>query len=305
MKLYKNIFGVVLLLFCASLYAQQEPNYSLYRYTMNVINPSYAGADGTSSLAANFRSQWVNVRNAPETQSFFYSTPISDKIGLGVSVVNDQVFIENRTSFVVDFSYKVQLDESLNLFLGIKAGGNTYNIDTDGLAELDFPSDPALGNIDTGFSPNVGFGAHLAHEKYFVSLSVPRIILSDRAINDNGVVTTGNDNTHVYLSGGYNIQLGSNVEFRPSTMLRFITGAPFSMDITAAFRFNQRFELGALYRTDDAFAGVMMLNLADWMDLGYAYETSTRSEITDASDGTHEIFVKFIFGRNQKEKEEE
>lgn len=297
MKLYKNIFGVVLLLVCGSLYAQQEPNYSLYRYTMNVINPAYAGADGTSSLVTSFRSQWVNVDNAPETQTFFYSTPLSDKVGLGVSVVNDQVFIENRTSFVVDFSYKVQLNESLNLFLGLKAGGGTYNINRGGLANLDFPVDPALGNIDTGFSPNVGFGAYLAHEKYFLSFSVPRILLNDRVTTENGTVSFANDKTHVYLSGGYNFMLGSDVEFRPSAMLRYVGGAPFSMDITAAFRFNQRFELGVLYRTDDSFAGVMMLNLADWMDLGYAYETSTRSEISDVSDGTHEIFLRFIFGR--------
>ena len=297
MKLYKNIFGVVLLLVCGSLYAQQEPNYSLYRYTMNVINPSFAGADGTNSLVASFRSQWINVDGAPETQSFFYQAPVSDKIGLGLSVVNDQVFIENRTSFVVDFSYKVQLNEKLNLFLGLKAGGNTYDINRNGLANLDFPSDPALGNIDTGFSPNLGFGAHIAHEKYFVSISVPKIILSERAVNDNGVITTGNENTHVYLAGGYNIQLGANAEFRPSTMLRFVSGAPFSMDITAAFRFYERFEIGALYRTDDAFAGVMMLNLADWMDLGYAYETSTRSELNDTNNGTHEVFLRFIFGR--------
>jgi len=297
MKLYKNIFGVVLLLVCGSLYAQQEPNYSLYRYTMNVINPAYAGADGTSSLVGSFRSQWVNVQNAPETQSFFYQTPLSDKVGLGVSVVNDQVFIENRTSFVVDFSYKVQINEGTNLFLGLKAGGNTYNIDRMGLSDLDFPSDPALGNIDTGFNPTFGFGAHLANDDYFVSLSVPRILLNNRVVNDNGVVISGNDKAHVYLSGGYNFDFSPNVEFRPSAMMRFVGGSPFSMDITAAFRFYERFEIGALYRTDDAFAGVMMLNLADWMDLGYAYETATGNDISNVSDGTHEILVRFIFNR--------
>ena len=42
-----------------------------------------------------------------------------------------------------------------------------------------------------------------------------------------------------------------------------------------------RFEFGAAYRTDEAFAGLMMINLADWMDVGYAYESSTRDEISN------------------------
>jgi type IX secretion system PorP/SprF family membrane protein len=156
----KNIIQIAAFLVIGNLFAQQQPNYVLYRYTMNVINPAYAASDGITTFTSNIRSQWVNIDNAPETKSFFAATPINDKIGLGVSIVTDEVFIEKTTSFNLDFSYHLTINRDLDLFLGLKAGGRTYNIDTDGLANLNLPLDPALGNVDTGFRPNVGLGVY-------------------------------------------------------------------------------------------------------------------------------------------------
>ncbi len=294
MKYYKNTLRIVAFLLFGTLYAQQEPNYSLYRYTMNVINPAYAGVDGKASLTSSFRSQWIEVDGAPETQSFFFSTPMGKKVGLGASIVNDKTFIENQTSFNIDFSYLLTLNETTNLYLGLKAGGSTYNVDTGRLNALG-TVDPALNNIDTGFRPNVGIGGYLVHEKYFVSLSMPRLLLGQGVNNDNGNVTFSNTKTHVFLSGGYNFDLSSSVEFRPSVMIRYVSGAPVSMDYTAAFRINERFELGAALRTDGAITGLFMFNLADWMDLGYAYDSSIRDEISGISEGTHEVLLRFNF----------
>jgi len=299
MNFYKNILKIVAILLFGSLYAQQEPNYSLYRYTMNVINPAYAGADGNTSLTSNIRSQWATVQDAPETQSFFYTQPIGNKIGIGLSIVSDQVFIESQTSFNIDFSYRLQVSEATNLFLGLKAGGSSYDIDRNNLANIGLPSDPALSNIDTGFRPNFGAGAYLMHDKYFLSLSVPHILSSERIDKSEGRVTQATQEAHVYLSGGYNFDLSTNTEFRPSTMVRYVSGSPISLDLTAAFRFYNRFEIGASYRTDEAISGLLMLNVADWMDVGYAYESSTRDEISNNSNGTHEVLVRFNF-KNKK-----
>ena len=302
MKFFKNTIKIVALLLFGTLYAQQQPNYALYRYTMNAINPAYAGADGMSSLTSNFRSQWIDVPDAPETQTFFFQTPLSDKVGIGLSIINDNVFVENATSFMVDFSYKLQLNETTNLFLGLMAGGNTYNIDNDGFANLDRPvDDPAINALDTGFSPNVGLGAYLVNDNYFVSLSAPRILLGDRIDANNQIITTAQEKMHMYLSGGYDFDLSSDWEFRPSTMLRYVGGAPLSVDFTAAFRYIERFELGAMYRTDGGWAGTLMFDMADWMSLGYAYEGTSREQLNNTNDGTHEIVLRFNFLKNSEE----
>ncbi len=296
MKYYKNTLRIVAFLLVGTMYAQQETNYSLYRYTMNVINPAYAGADGNASLTANMRSQWAGVQDAPETQSFFFATPLGKRVGLGISVVSDQTFIEKQTNYNIDFSYMLPMNEKTKLFLGLKAGGGTYDIQSDNLTTYSiFPVDPAIGDIDDGFNPNFGVGAYLLNDKYFVSLSAPSILNTDSVDTDSGKVSYATNSAHIYLSGGYNFKLSENTEFRPSTLIRYVDGSPLSADITAAFRFMEKFELGVAYRTDQAVSGLFMLNLADWVDLGYAYDSSTRSEITGISDGTHEVFFRLNF----------
>lgn len=296
MKYYKNTLRIIAFLLVGTMYAQQETNYSLYRYTMNVINPAYAGADGNTSLTANIRSQWAGVQDAPETQTFFFATPLGKRVGLGVSVVSDQTFIENRTNYSIDFSYMLPMNDNTKLFLGLKAGGGTYDIDSNNLTSYSiFPVDPAIGNIDDGFKPNFGVGAYLSNDKYFVSLSSPSILKTDSVDADSGKVSYATNSAHIYLSGGYNFKIGEKTEFRPSTLIRYVNGSPLSADITAAFRFVEKFEIGAAYRTDQAFTGLLMLNLANWVDLGYAYESSTRSEISGISGGTHEIFFRLNF----------
>lgn len=296
MKYIKNTLRIVVLLLFATVYAQQEPNYSLYRYSMNVINPAYAGADGKTSITANIRSQWVNVQEAPETQSFFFATPLGKRVGIGISVVSDQTFIEKQTSYNVDFSYQLPVSDHTNIYLGLKAGGGTYNLDSNGLSNYSiFPIDPAIENIDDGFNPNFGLGAYLVNDKYFVSLSVPALLKTDSVDSDSGRVSYATSTAHVYFSGGYNFKLSKNTEFRPSTLIRYISGAPLSVDITAAFKFFDAFEVGAAYRTDNAISGLMMLRLANWVNIGYAYESSTVSEISEISNGTHEILFRLNF----------
>lgn len=283
--------------------AQQEPNYSFYRYNMNVINPAYAGANGTE-LTFNFRSQWQGVQDAPETQSFAFSTGIGSNIGLGLSVINDQTFVEKQTGVNVDFSYKLQIASGTDLYLGLKAGINSFDINTRGLEVLEAnqvvvgvnSADPALADI-TDWKPNVGIGAYLKNDKYFVALSAPRILNSKRVDNDNGIVSSATDRMHMYLTGGYNFDLSSNIEFKPSAMLRYVKGAPLSTDITAAFNFFNRFEIAANYRFDNAIGGMALINASDWLDFGYAYENSTKNEISGISRGTHEVFVRFNFAK--------
>ena len=129
----KKSITYLLLSLCAlvafKLSAQQDPTYTLYNYNMNVINPAFAGSTESSLLTANFRSQWVGLQDSPETQSFSFSTPVGKRVGLGVSVVNSSVFVLNETDAYVDFSYRLSLSQTTDLFLGIKAGGSNKKVD--------------------------------------------------------------------------------------------------------------------------------------------------------------------------------
>ncbi len=304
MKKKSNIKSLLYFLVFSTMFTvsgQQDPNRSFYRYTMNLVNPAYAGAakssEGTvvipgSEIGMNVRSQWVNVEGAPESQSVFFGTPVGKNLGLGVSIINDRTFIENSTSINVDVSYKIQLSEVTELYFGVKTGANSYKANLSGLSTFGIGSDPSLSDINGGFKPNVGAGTLIKGKHFFASLSVPKILSNDRLEQENGRASYAAGKPQVYLAGGYNFQLTGGLKFKPSTMFRYVDATPLSIDLTAAFCFNDKIEAGPSYRVREGFGGLFIFNAANWLDMGYAYETAFNNEITTNSHGTHEVFIK-------------
>ena len=292
MKQIKNSSLVVLLILMTSaLFAQQDPSFTLYQYNMNVINPAYAGINETAEANINFRSQWINLDGSPETQSLSIGIPVNDKIGVGLSIVNDKVFVLNETDVYIDFSYKVQVNENTNLYMGLKAGGSFINID---LNSLGIVNDPVFSENVSRFNPNVGIGFLLKGEKYYINLSAPSLLKSKRYEKDGIRVTNATDELHAYIGAGYTFSLNDDIDFIPSIMSRYVNGAPLSLDLTTTFDIYNKVELGLSYRIDESVSGIGLFKLSDWIHFGYAYEATT-TDVGDYSEGTHEVILRFKF----------
>lgn len=293
MKKINNIALAALLLVSSALFAQQESVFSFYKNHMILVNPAYAGSNNQTLWTSSIRKQWTGVPEAPETQTVSYSTPLGKNMGIGVSVLNDQTFIEKETFLGVDFSYKIQMDATTDLYLGVKAGGNFYNINTTGLETYNVQSDRALESINT-FNPNFGIGAVLKQDKWYASVSVPRLFNTNKAVNQSGYAVSVTDRPHVYLSGGYDFDLSPSFVLKPSVMLRYVNGAPTSVDLTTMLQIENNFEIGGMYRTDKAYAAMTTIRLSNRFVFGYAYELSTQPTLASARN-TNEILLQFKF----------
>lgn len=272
--------------------AQQDPNYTMYRYNMNLINPAYAGANESIDFGINIRSQWSNIKGAPETQSFIFGSPMGKNVGLGLSVISDKTFIEKQTSVALDFSYHLKLNDAYSLYFGLKAGLNSYDANTDGLVTYGIMPDSSLMNLNGVLNPNFGAGIYLKHEDYFLSFSVPKILSPDRLEEENGIATVGMDKLHLYLSGGYNFVLNESVILKPSTLIRYVEASPLSIDLTVVLEFNNYFQIGAAYRINESMSGIILFNASKSMQIGYAYETPFENSIRNIDNGTHEVMMK-------------
>ncbi|MFP2996264.1 type IX secretion system membrane protein PorP/SprF [Spongiivirga sp. MCCC 1A20706] len=297
MKKYISIFILIAACTSLSVHAQQEPYYTLYRYTQNILNPAAAGSNDLTQFTTNIRSQWSGVNGAPETQSLAFDTALGERVGLGLSIVNDQTFIEKQTGIYVDFSYNIQLNDAARLYFGLKAGGNSYDVNTGGLNTVGATADPLLANINE-FRPNIGVGVHLTYDDFFVGLSVPRMLNNERLDDEAGIVTTATERPHFYGMLGYNIGLGPDWQIRPSVLARYVNATPVSVDITTAVMYDNKFEVGAAYRTDAALSGFATIMVQNWLHFGYSYESSFNNPIADASMGTHEVYIRFIFNKS-------
>lgn len=295
MKNIKNtIFGVILL-GCSALFSQQEGVVTNYMYHMNAFNPAYVGVDGETVITSTFRQQWTGIADAPSAQLVSFVTTLGNNLGVGVSFLNRQTFVEKQTFTAIDFSYRLKISEKANLYMGLKAGGNFYSVNTEGLMTYNQMADPNISSI-SNFNPNIGIGALLKVDKWHFSLAAPRLLSTDRADNEDGLVTLAKARPHMYAVVGYDFLLKqlNNISLKPSALLRYVNGAPVSLDINTMLSFDNDFEIGATYRTDSAFAGLINFSIKKRLLLGYAYEVSTRKQLADIGN-TNELLLRFKF----------
>ncbi|MEL0318917.1 MAG: type IX secretion system membrane protein PorP/SprF, partial [Flavobacteriaceae bacterium] len=230
-------------------FGQQESYYSFYRNTMNIINPAFAGAEEGTVFSFTSRRQWSFDEEAPNTLAFSYSSVRANKVGLGISLVADRVFIEQQTNATIDFSYQLNM-ETTQVYLGLKAGGNFYKADPTGLLGFATSPDP-IQQAFSKFNPNIGVGALLKRENLWLSFSLPRIFKSNRT---KDLAITAKDRVHTYLGGGATLPLGTNLYLKPSILLRKVKGLPLSTDLTGFISWQQKFDAGMSYRSSGAFS---------------------------------------------------
>ena len=296
MKKVKHIlFSCSLLLFSSAIFAQQESIITIYKDQMNIVNPAFAGVDKETNLSVGYRKQWIGIDNAPETQTLVFGTSLGKNLGIGVSAVNDKTFIEKQTFVGVDFSYKLKMSPETDLYLGLKAGGNFYEVNTSGLGTFNPVNDPALVSYSS-FKPTIGVGALLKKETYYFSLSIPRLLNSVRARNEDAQTFVATNRPHLYFSGGYEYDLETKSELvlKPSFLMRYVNSAPVSIDYNLSMSFLKAFEIGAVYRSNDAIGGIARINISKNLLFGYAYEASTRSDLSSRMN-THEFLLKYKF----------
>lgn len=294
----RKIYFYFLLLPFYSL-AQQEAYYGLYQYSLQIINPAYAASEGGLGATLLNRSQWVSLENAPKSTAFSVSSEREKNLGLGISIVSDEVFIEKQTFAYFDFSYKLDLGDDVKIYLGLKAGGNFYNSDGIGLNTNNETEDPAKKLISR-FNPNIGVGTYLKGANYWFSFSMPRLFNAQR---DQDRFTAAKDRVHTYFGAGTQFNLSERFILKPSIMLRKVKGLPINADLTGFISVKNRIDYGISYRTNASISYMVFVKVIKDINVGYAYETPTEQMLSGLKLKTHEIILRFrLGGTNQSEE---
>ena len=294
-KIYLISFLLGIMLFHEA-NAQQDPQYTQYMYNMNVVNPAYAGSKESLSITALYRNQWSGFDGAPETFTFSAHSPFGDKVGLGLSAIKDELGPISETNVFVDFSYTLQLSEMFKLALGVKAGATLHDVGLSNL-ELQDPSDPFFQNNINNTYPNVGAGAFLYTENFYLGLSVPNLLNSVH-LDENGL-KFGSETNHYFATAGYVFQVSENVKLKPSVMVKSAFDAPISYDGNLNALFYEKFEIGASYRLDDSFSGMVGFQATPNIRIGYAYD-SVMSDLDAVASASHEIILTFDLFFNKR-----
>ncbi|NUY82413.1 type IX secretion system membrane protein PorP/SprF [Flavobacterium sp. MAH-1] len=273
-------------------FAQQDPQFTHYMYNMSVINPAYAtDSPGTINIGGLYRTQWVGAVGAPKTVTAFVHSPVASRLEAGVSIVSDEIGdVVKENNVYADIAYVFPVSENNKLSFGVKAGATFFDANFNGFQYSDTDPDPAFANNIHRVFPNVGVGTYFFGDNYYMGISVPNLLRTKHLEHQDAISTIGVEEIHYFITGGYVFTLSENWKLKPATMIRAVKGAPMAFDLTLNTLINNRFELGAGYRIDDAVSGLAGFYITPDLRIGYSYDY-TLTNLGSYNSGTHEIFL--------------
>jgi len=307
-----------------ALHAQQVPMYS--QYTMNgfLVNPSFAGRDGYTSVNLTVREQWTGLEQSPSTYALSFQTRIlrnsyiskstsvkkklirptkGGQVGIGAYVFNDKNGIMRRTGGQAAYSYNIPLSDASdenprNLSFGLAMIAYQYSMDFDGLV-YDH-DDPYLNNYDRSvFIPDFNFGVSYSTSKFYAGFAMTNLLRGSVRFSDGNNDESG-ELGHYFLTGGVKIPLAANWLIEPSAFIKSsdMLFKAIQMDITSRVYYRNDYWLGLSWRTRDALIALLGLRY-DRFYIAYAYDF-TLTEMRRQGLGTHELTLAVQFGTNAR-----
>ena len=300
MKSYINTYRLLGFYFMlTSIYAQQNPEYTQYMYNTMVINPAYTGSTQSLDIGLLHRSQWVGIEGAPSTQTLTFHTPlIDDKIGLGLSVINDKLGPSNEFNFEGNFAYSVEFRDEKKIAFGLKAGLRKLDIDYTKGSYYN-PIDPLLNsNVSNEIKPSLGAGVYYYTDRWYLGASVPNLVKGNfYDDNRNSIDIT---RIHYYFIGGYIFDFSESVKFKPAFLVKVVNGAPPYYILSANFLFNEKFTLGGSCQLNDSVSANAGFQISNEIFIGYSFDFTT-TELNRYNVGTHEIILRYQFRKNTRQ----
>ncbi|NJO03553.1 MAG: PorP/SprF family type IX secretion system membrane protein [Bacteroidia bacterium] len=221
--------------------------------------------------------------------------------GLGTLFMYDQTGAVSRMMAYLSYAVHIPMTRTLRVSFGVHGGFLRYRQNNDALFPLD-PNDPVLGTgIASTFIPDVAAGIMIRHPNFYWGFAVNQLLENNFGIAD---AELGNPNEllrHYYVHGGYRFALDARerIHLTPSTMIRFLPGAPVSADVNALLDFGlgtRYFRVGLGYRYDNALSGLVGFSINRLLDLTYSYDYTT-TRLNELNSGTHEISLGLKVGK--------
>jgi len=285
-------------------FAQQEAMFTHYMFNTLAVNSGYAGSRDALTITGLHRSQWLSFPGAPTTQTLTLHSPIvNDKLGLGLSVLNDKIGPTNTTAIYADFAYTLKINEKAKLAFGLKGG---INFRSNGLSTLalDEDTDDAFANdVSSELLPNFGFGLYYYTDKFYAGVSTPKLLENGFKTNTvSGSSSTATETRHYFLIVGTVFPVTDNIKLKPTGFMKVSAGAPVVGDVTLTALFKDKFWTGVMFRTGDALGILAGVNLTDQLGLGYSFDWSYTNTTFTYNGGSHELMLRYDLIYNSTEK---
>lgn len=293
----------------ARLFAQQDPQYSLYQFNQMAINPAYAGARECLAVVMDMRKQWVSFPGAPTTIGLTVHSPVlNNKVGLGLNILSDQIGAKSVTGVYGNFAYIAKLNSRAKLSFGLRAGYLNYNFN---FSKVNYKDDneTTITDYNKSNSGNLDLdaGLFLKTNSFFTGLSVTHLnsanmyhanytLTPTGTASPIGYTNTYKLNSHLFFVIGKSFAVNENFLITPSLMLKSISVKQ-TVDLNLNFFIKKRVWLGVYARQGYGLGFLAQFYATDKLRIGYSYDTGMGTK--KALGASHEIMLGFDFKKNQ------
>jgi type IX secretion system PorP/SprF family membrane protein len=296
----KRLLCLILLLSAFASNAQELTLPQLSQYLADnpfVISPTYAGIGDYIKVRINGLTQWVGIKDAPDTQSLAADGRVGNRSGVGMILYNDSNGETKQRGARLSFAHHLTLDRYEDEFLsfGLSYNFNQFRID---IENFDNP-DPSVTDDRATTNHNFDVGVLYRKNKFFLSLNASNLL--DKNLEKFNPIAEPNQLRNYYLYSGYRFsKKKSNFEIEPSVFFQWFESDGRSVtDLNAKFRwydFEDYYYAGVTYRFLNDQIG-SPLYIAPLIGLkksnfyfGYSYQIIL-NEILGFSTGTHVITI--------------
>lgn len=285
--------------------AQFDYMFTQYMFNETFINPAYAGSKDAMSATLLHRQQWMNFSGRPVTTSFSLHGPLmNNKMGLGLSVLNERIGVLNHNLAYVNYAYRLKTGDKSTLAFGLMGGlHNQVNKFEDIKANDDGSKDPQFVGTPSTMAPNFGTGIYFNTKTFYAGFSIPRMVDDRVKLSTNGAVSVSSkiepQHFHYYLTVGNLFTLNKDLKLKAQGMVKAVQNSPLQFDLNANFLIKELIWAGASYRNGSAVSAIVGVQASPQFLVSYAFDY-TLNDIQKYSQGSHEIALSYLFSYKSK-----
>jgi len=302
--LYKLLFILLLSASFVNTNAQQQMELSHIHYYPAIFNPAYVASNNDVNVKMLYRSQWLTLNGAPQSQVLLADLPIPYiKSGFGINISNDVIGAQRLTSIAVAYKYKLQIGEYSKIGLGFQAGAFQYQLNGNNLItptgnyeSTVFHNDNILPNITVNaYQPKITAGVNYTNSFLNTGLAVNYIFNAKIAGTNNENFKKYNIIPHYSYNLSINFPVTDNIEIKPalfvhsdlnvhqlSSMLNVGLG---NFDVGIGYR-------GYTKNSNDAVILLAGLQVVKNLLIRYSYDFGL-SNLNSSNFGSHEVSMHY------------
>jgi type IX secretion system PorP/SprF family membrane protein len=225
---------------------------------------------------------------------FYFSGNPKNNLSFGLSIINNKIFIDQRTLYSVDASYQLTVGAGKTLNLGIKVGAHTKFTDVEAIKRLTNAPNSAIPDITKETYPVFGFGGLYKTQKFYFSFSIPNFLNPIKYTDNDSFI--GDEKPSTYFLAGYKIDMGAlNSSINPFVSNKIIPGIGNTVHFGGTYDYKGVFEVGGGYKSTRYMNVMAIVKTKFGLSIAYAYDFRGPSNDVEVQRSGNEFFLKFNF----------